>query len=331
MTLSNIGIGRTSGIALAALVLLALTFTPSAAGAADFEDYGWVDTASYDTWEPSYDSYDDYGWVDTAYYDTWEPEYDYETDYGSYGYEDTYGGSYGGGSYGGGSYGGGSFGGGSFFGSPSYIYQPQPSRPSSNSNTNNNYNNNQNQNINDVDVNVNVGAERDYDRNRDHDRDYDYEYEYDYRNPVVYNPPVYYNPTPYVTLSQVPYTGLELGFWGTIAYWSFLVVWCLIAAYLIAVKKVHTRIAARIKTILFGDDMGVSHPVYATNAPSLATAGVSNETLGEKFSRTEIAALASALIEALEGKTTRSYEPVAPAVQKDSTDPFILSQINRAK
>src|SRR3990167_4271163 len=68
----------------------------------------------------------------------------------------------------------------------------------------------------------------------------------------VYTPPVYYpaqqpiayNNTPYVTLAAVPYTGLELGFWGTIAYWGFLVLWCLIAAYLIVVKKIQNKIAA---------------------------------------------------------------------------------------
>lgn len=58
-----------------------------------------------------------------------------------------------------------------------------------------------------------------------------------------YVQPVY--PTqPYVTLSAVPYTGLELGTTGTIIYWGFLVAWCLLAAYLIAVKKVHNKIAA---------------------------------------------------------------------------------------
>lgn len=80
--------------------------------------------------------------------------------------------------------------------------------------------------------------------------------------PVVYNqPPIYntcntcgcpgyqacYRPiaqAPYVTLAAVPYTGLELGPVGTALYWGFLVLWCLLAAYLIAVKKVQNRIAA---------------------------------------------------------------------------------------
>ena len=37
----------------------------------------------------------------------------------------------------------------------------------------------------------------------------------------------------YLYLSQVPYTGLDLGFWGTIVYWVLLVVWSLALAYLV--------------------------------------------------------------------------------------------------
>jgi hypothetical protein len=36
-----------------------------------------------------------------------------------------------------------------------------------------------------------------------------------------------------VYLSQIPYTGLDLGTWGTILYWTLLVLWCVAAAYLI--------------------------------------------------------------------------------------------------
>lgn len=72
--------------------------------------------------------------------------------------------------------------------------------------------------------------------------------------PPTYNQPTYYpaqqqrpiayNNTPYVTLAAVPYTGLELGPVGTALYWGFLVLWCLIAAYLIVVKKIQNKIAA---------------------------------------------------------------------------------------
>ncbi len=57
----------------------------------------------------------------------------------------------------------------------------------------------------------------------------------------AYVPPAYN--TPYVSLSAVPYTGLELGPYGTVIYWSFLILWCLFAAYLVAVKKVQNNIA----------------------------------------------------------------------------------------
>lgn len=59
------------------------------------------------------------------------------------------------------------------------------------------------------------------------------------QQPIAYN-----RPAPYVTLAAVPYTGLELGPVGTALYWGFLVLWCLIAAYLIAVKKVQNKVAA---------------------------------------------------------------------------------------
>ena len=57
----------------------------------------------------------------------------------------------------------------------------------------------------------------------------------------AYVPPAYN--TPYVSLASVPYTGLELGPYGTVIYWSFLILWCLFAAYLVAVKKIQNTIA----------------------------------------------------------------------------------------
>lgn len=102
---------------------------------------------------------------------------------------------------------------------------------------------------------------------------------------VVYN-------TPFVALSSVPYTGLELGFWGTVAYYGFLVLWCLVAAYLIVVKKIQNKILASLNSFLFGSATQV-----ATVAPAVAASAV-------------------------------SYS--APAASKvDATDEFILSQINK--
>lgn len=54
---------------------------------------------------------------------------------------------------------------------------------------------------------------------------------------------------PYVSLASLPYTGLDLGVWGTVAYWGFLILWCLFAAYLIVVKRIQNKFV----TFLFGD------------------------------------------------------------------------------
>jgi hypothetical protein len=50
-----------------------------------------------------------------------------------------------------------------------------------------------------------------------------------YVAPVV----TYQNPTPYVSLSQIPYTGLDLGVMGNIAYWFSMVTFAGAAAYLV--------------------------------------------------------------------------------------------------
>lgn len=99
-------------------------------------------------------------------------------------------------------------------------------------------------------------------------------------------------PQPYVTLSSVPYTGLDLGPVGTTLYWGFLVLWCLFAAYLIAVKRVHSKLAGWI--VGSSTSAHVAHDSHA--AP---------------------AAHASA--------------HAAPAPQFAGIDPFIASQINRAR
>lgn len=107
----------------------------------------------------------------------------------------------------------------------------------------------------------------------------------------------FYNATPvvqpYVTLAAVPYTGLDLGPVGTAMYWGFLVLWCLIAAYLIAVKKVQNTIAAWFT----GRSTKTTHVV--AHAPA-AHAPVAHAA------------------------------PKAVA-QFDGIDPFIQAQINRTK
>ena len=133
----------------------------------------------------------------------------------------------------------------------------------------------------------------------------------------TYQPPVYYPTTPvcntcgcagyapcyqqrapYVTLAAVPYTGLDLGPTGTVLYWSFLVLWCLLAAYLIAVKKVQNKIAA-----LFVGSKAMA-PAHTAHVASVHT---------EPKHETVVV------------KTTAHVEP-----QHAGIDPFILTQINRA-
>lgn len=78
-------------------------------------------------------------------------------------------------------------------------------------------------------------------------------------------------PQPYVTLSQVPYTGLELGPVGTVVYWGFLVLWCLMAAYLIAVKKVQNKVVAWFAGST-PSHARVSHAAPAAHAPVVKVA-----------------------------------------------------------
>ena len=117
-----------------------------------------------------------------------------------------------------------------------------------------------------------------------------------YVPPPVY-PPVYQNPAPYVYLSAVPYTGLDLGPVGTALYWAFLVAWCALAAYLIAVKRVHVSIYRWYSGALFG-----SAPLATSGSPSHAS------------------------------HTSVISTPATPVAAKaDAIDSFILSQVNRGR
>jgi hypothetical protein len=117
-----------------------------------------------------------------------------------------------------------------------------------------------------------------------------------YRNTPVYTQPaqpvVYTSATPYIDLAQAPYTGLELGFWGTVAYWGFMIAFALFAAYLIAVKRVQNVIVAKLSNFLFGSDDEV-----VVAQPTPAFAGVSSTKVQST----------------------------------DAIDDFILSQINRVR
>ena len=100
--------------------------------------------------------------------------------------------------------------------------------------------------------------------------------------------------TPFVTLTQVPYTGLDLGPVGTVLYWGFLAFWCALAAYLIVIKKVQNSVYNSLKGILF-DSGAASHTAAAHSAHSPAA----------------------------------SY--AAPIAHEDKTDDFVTSQLNRIR
>ncbi|MBP7770423.1 MAG: hypothetical protein KA066_00750 [Candidatus Pacebacteria bacterium] len=119
-----------------------------------------------------------------------------------------------------------------------------------------------------------------------------YQYQAQYQQPV-YQPqrPVSYNTTPYITLSQAPYTGLDLGPVGEAMYWAFLVLWCLGAAYLIVVKRVQNKLVASLNTFLFGSSAKAA--AHTTHAP-------------------------------------QAHASVSATLVEEGIDPFIQSQIKRA-
>ncbi len=74
-------------------------------------------------------------------------------------------------------------------------------------------------------------------------------------------------PAGYVYLSQIPYTGLDLGPVGTVIYWVLLILWCAAAAYLIIFNLI-PFIYRRMHS--FGTNVG---QLLNTPTPSLAVAG----------------------------------------------------------
>jgi hypothetical protein len=291
----------TIGIALIALVLLALMVSPVSAKAD--QGYGGWTTDWYQDYSAPVADYG--GWTTDWYQDYSAPAYGgWTTDW----YQDYSAPSYGGYSYYTPSYyNPSSF---STYTPPAYQSQNQAqsqSQSQSSTNVNNNVNNNN------VIVNVptqTVKKDKDYDRDEDHDVCYNlsglqkrvpsgyYEQNgYCYKH-ISYNPPVYQ--APYVSLAAVPYTGLELGPVGTALYWSFLVLWCLVAAYLIVVKRVQNTILEKLNGFLFG-----STPVVVGNT---------------NFSHQDVASMP---------RREEKHNPSSIKNEVDATDEFVLSQINR--
>lgn len=86
-------------------------------------------------------------------------------------------------------------------------------------------------------------------------------------------------PLAFVYLSQIPYTGLDLGPWGTAMYWIMLILWSLAAAYLVlfsampfALKRVNA-FGSQVKETLAGDSE-VPEPVQEYASISVEEAPV---------------------------------------------------------
>src|SRR3989344_1274594 len=259
-----------SSVALMALVSLALPFAPIQA--ADLFDGGY-DVYDYSGGDYGYDTYDysgsDYGYDVYDYSDSGYDVYDYSgSDYG-YDVYDYEGSSYGGYSYGGGGsmpYFPTSYANQSYRSNYSYptFYTP-PSKSSSNSTvtTNTCVNNSCNYTDNSI-VDNSVKISNSFNNQKQKKQQYNgysqgygqqgYNYgSYNYDNHCyTYAAPIAYNTTPYITLSQAPYTGLDLGPVGEVLYWTFMVLWCLGAAYLIVVKRVQNKLVGFLYGFLFG-------------------------------------------------------------------------------
>jgi hypothetical protein len=285
-----------ASIAFVALVSLTLPFF----ALADYEDYGGY---SGDT---SYDAGYDYS-GDTSYDYSPDTSYDYSSDTydnGSYDYGSSYGSGYSAPSFGGSGY--------SYsmpsFGSANYNYRqtyfPQYTAPSNTNtvvttNTNTCTNNSCNSSYVDnsiVDNSVKVSnsynnqqqKQRGYDYNQSNCSNYNYGNQYGYGqqgynygsynyqgNCYSYSAPITFpvNTTPYITLSQAPYTGLDLGPFGEVLYWTFLVLWCLGAAYLVVVKRVQNKLVGFLNGFLFGGTAKtVAHSAHAPQAHAAAPA-----------------------------------------------------------
>ena len=75
--------------------------------------------------------------------------------------------------------------------------------------------------------------------------------------PIFYAPPQYppvriTSPAPYITLSAVPYTGLDLGPMGEVAYWSLLALTALLGLYLTLVRRTHHTLARWMQSKVAG-------------------------------------------------------------------------------
>ncbi len=117
-----------------------------------------------------------------------------------------------------------------------------------------------------------------------------------------------------ISLSQVPYTGLDLGPIGTIIYWLTLLIICALVAYALVVKRIQDSFLMNVRIVLFGHPEKASHPVYkkaqmnAIKAEPASTAGAPTTTVGGV-----------------------ELPTASASSSEDKTDDFIMSQITRVK
>ena len=76
-----------------------------------------------------------------------------------------------------------------------------------------------------------------------------------------------------VYLSQIPYTGLDLGPVGTVVYWTLLVLWSLAAAYLVLFGIIPFL---RRRLVAFGANVSDALAASPAAAPALAAAGAAH-------------------------------------------------------
>ncbi len=117
-----------------------------------------------------------------------------------------------------------------------------------------------------------------------------------------------------ISLSQVPYTGLDLGPIGTIIYWLTLLIICALVAYALVVKRVQESFLMNVRIVLFGHPEKASHPVYKKAEMNTAKA-----------------APASAAVAPTTAVGGVELPTISASSSEDKTDDFIMSQINRSK
>jgi hypothetical protein len=118
------------------------------------------------------------------------------------------------------------------------------------------------------------------------------------------------NPNSYVYLSQIPYTGLDLGPVGTVVYWLGLILWCLALTYLALFKFLPFM---KVKTMAFGASVGaaLNNDVRATHDDHLVSAHYSQNVEEVHVANTEPIMASALAMPAARGYSTydgfRSY------------------------